>query len=336
MSVAIRIPVVESSQPGEARRVAVGIAQKLGFDETAVGKIAIVVTEAATNLVKHGGGGEILLHVVRDAGVARLDVIAIDRGKGIADINRSFRDGESTAGTAGSGLGAIVRLSAGHDVYSQAGHGTALLARFWPSAAPVSRTAIEVEGFSVAMAGEEVSGDDWAVHHNTGGCGILVVDGLGHGMAASDAARDAIQSFDDNPRVSPLQRMEAIHAQLRSTRGAAAALATIDLAAHTLSFVSIGNIAGVLADGQARRSLVSMSGTLGHNVRVIREFSYPWCSRSVLILHSDGVSGRWDLSSYPGLLQRAPVLAAAVLYRDMARGKDDATVVIARESGASL
>ena len=127
MSVAVRIPVVESSQPGEARRVAMTMAKRLGFDETQVGKVAIVVTEGATNLIKHGGGGEVLLHITGDAGVPGLEVIAIDRGRGMADISRSMRDGESTSGTSGSGLGAIARLSSSHDLYSRPSQGTAVL-----------------------------------------------------------------------------------------------------------------------------------------------------------------------------------------------------------------
>jgi anti-sigma regulatory factor (Ser/Thr protein kinase) len=309
------------------------MAQKLGFDETAAGKVAIVVTEAATNLLKHGHGGEILLHAIEAGEVCGLEAIAIDRGAGIADIGKSLRDGESTSGTAGSGLGAIVRLSASYDLYTRPGHGTAILARFWPSRPPAGDTALDMGGFSVAMAGEEVSGDDWAVHHRPRGCSILVVDGLGHGIAAADAAREAIQAFQKNPLAAPSECMEAIHARLRSTRGAAAALATIDASARTVNFIGVGNIAGMVTDTPECRTLVSMSGTLGHNVRCMREFVYPWCPQSRLILHSDGVSGRWDWSSYPGLMQREPVLAAAVLYRDMARGKDDATVVVAREGG---
>jgi len=334
MSVALRVPVVDSSQPGEARRLAVALAQRLGFDETAAGKIAIVVTEGATNLVKHAGGGEILLHTMRVGEMLGLEVIALDRGRGIADIDRSFRDGESTSGTSGTGLGAIVRLSASHDVYTQAGHGTAILARFWQSRQAMLPTQLVVEGFSVAMAGEDVSGDDWAVHHHARGCSIFLVDGLGHGVAASDAAREAVLAFRDNPNATAVDCMEAIHARLRSTRGAAAALATIDSGAGTLSFLGVGNIAGLVTDGQGCRNLVSMAGTMGHNVRVLRAFSYPWTPQSSLILHSDGVSGRWDLGSYPGLMQRVPMIAAAVLYRDRSRAKDDATVVVARESGA--
>lgn len=336
MSVAIRVPIVDSSQPGEARRLAIAMARKLGFDETETGKVAIVVTEAATNLVKHAHGGEVLLHPINMDGNTGLEVIAIDRGGGISDIFKSAHDGSSTTGTSGSGLGAIARLSTAHDLYSRPGHGTALLARLWSSKPPVPREVVEVEGVSVAMAGEEVSGDDWAVRHHPGGCSILVVDGLGHGLAACDAAREAVLAFQGAPLDSPSECMESIHARLRGTRGAAAALAAIDRESRRLRFIGIGNIAGNVGNSQDSRSLVSMSGTLGHNVRVIREFCYPWHPDSRVVLHSDGVSSKWDLSAYPGLMRREPVLAAAVLYRDMARGNDDATVVVARESGAQV
>lgn len=260
-------------------------------------------------------------------------MFAIDRGAGIADLERSMRDGHSTAGTPGSGLGAISRLSAWHDVYTQPGKGTAVLARFWQSHVPAP-SPLEVEGFSVAMLGEEESGDDWAVREDAEGCSIFVVDGLGHGLAAAEAAREAVRAFRDNGHRSVIEQMDAIHARLRSTRGAAAALARLDSRARTVRFVGIGNIAGIVIDGSESRSMVSMSGTLGHNVRTIREFTYPWRPGALVVMHSDGVSGRWDFSTYPGLKQRAPALAASVIYRDMARGKDDATVVIAREGGA--
>ena len=161
----------------------------------------------------------------------------------------------------------------------------------------------------------------------------MAVDGLGHGLPAADAAREALEAFEENSTKPAAFLMEAIHARLHSTRGAAAALATIDQDAQTLRFIGIGNIAAVILRDEGNRHLVSMSGTMGHNVRAIREFCYPWSSRSVLVMHSDGIGTRWDLMSYPGLMQRAPGIIAAVLYRDMARARDDATVVVARQRG---
>ncbi len=334
MSTALRVAVVDSSQPGEARRLAVKVAQNLGFDETLTGKVAIVVTEGATNLVKHGGGGEILLHTFESGGEMVLEVMALDKGRGIDDIAKSIRDGHSTAGTSGSGLGSIMRMSEWHDFYSLPGKGTAILARFWQAEPPKNKQRMAVEGFSVAVAGESVSGDDWAVDHTANGCSVFVVDGLGHGFAAAQAAQEGVRAFCDTRGCTPVERMEAIHARLRGTRGAAASLAAIDSDAETLSFVGVGNIAGAVIAGSESRSLVSMSGTLGHNVRSFRKFTYPWKPEMMLVLHSDGVSSRWDLNAYPGLARHSPALSAAVLYRDMARGNDDATVVTARQGDA--
>ena len=61
-----------------------------------------------------------------------VEILALDKGPGIRDLERSLRDGYSTAGGAGTGLGAISRLSSEFDVYSPPGKGTALLARIWP------------------------------------------------------------------------------------------------------------------------------------------------------------------------------------------------------------
>ena len=75
-----------------------------------------------------------------------------------------------------------------------------------------------------------------------------------------------------------------------------------------------------------------MPGIAGHEMRKVNVFSYPWTPASVLVLHSDGVSGSWNANSYPGLVPHDPSLIAAVLYRDHCRGTDDATVVVAKAS----
>src|SRR5262245_38968592 len=121
----VALAVPESSQVGEARRAAVALADGLGFGEADAGKVALVVTEAASNLVKHGGGGELLLGVLERDGVAGIEVLALDRGPGMADLGRCLRDGYSTAGTRGTGLGAIARLSSGFEVHSADRRGTA-------------------------------------------------------------------------------------------------------------------------------------------------------------------------------------------------------------------
>src|SRR5262249_33277923 len=136
-----RFAITEPGQAAEARRGGVALARDLGFDETAAGRVALVVTEAATNILKHAKDGEVLLIPVETDGGGR-DVLALDRGPGIPDVGRALGDGYSTAGSSGTGLGAMRRLSTLFDVHSAPGVGTAVLARVGGGdAAPVSRIA---------------------------------------------------------------------------------------------------------------------------------------------------------------------------------------------------
>jgi hypothetical protein len=135
-----------------------------------------------------------------------------------------------------------------------------------------------------------------------------------------------------HPGDSPRGRVAAAHAGLRSTRGGALAVADVDLGRGLVRFCGLGNIsAAIVANGVVRR-LVSQNGTAGHSAARIDEFSYPWPSGGLLVLHSDGLGTHWDLDRYPGLARRHPGLIAGVLYRDFTRGRDDATVIVARES----
>jgi hypothetical protein len=76
--------------------------------------------------------------------------------------------------------------------------------------------------------------------------------------------------------------------------------------------------------------MVSHNGTVGHGLHKVQEFTYPAGPDAVLILHSDGIASHWDPAAYPGLLAHHPALIAGVLYRDHARGRDDASVVVVK------
>src|SRR3954470_24532781 len=116
------------SQVGEVRRVATTMAGRLGLDEQDQGRVALVLTEAVNNVVKHGGGGEVVLRPIANSR-SGVEALIIDKGPGIADVERALRDGYSTAGTPGTGLGAVARIADSFDIYSTAGAGTALLVR---------------------------------------------------------------------------------------------------------------------------------------------------------------------------------------------------------------
>jgi anti-sigma regulatory factor (Ser/Thr protein kinase) len=323
----IVVAVEDPSQVAQARRASAALAAAVGLDAERAGRLALVVTESGTNLLRHAGGGRILLRAVNGTGA--VEMLALDRGPGMSNVTRCLEDGYSSIGGSGTGLGAMQRLSAVFQIYSRQGRGTAILSRI--GATPAHRRLV-VEGVCVPAPGETVCGDAWEQEARVDGAAILVVDGLGHGAGAAEASRAAVDAFRRTRGESPVRRLEALHAALRSTRGAAAAVADVDLAAGRLRFAGIGNVGAVVVDGDASRFLMSHNGTLGHAVRRIDEVSVPWPARGMLLMYSDGLATPRDVAGYPGLAERHPSLVAGVLWRDLARGRDDVTVVVAKEA----
>jgi hypothetical protein len=251
----------------------------------------------------------------------------------MANPEDCFRDGHSTAGSAGTGLGAVRRLASLVDVYSRRPGGTAIVARVRAGAAAAAPR-WEVGAVRIAKAGEDVCGDSWAASEIGDAYSVLVADGLGHGLGAADAAHAAVRCFETSPSLGPGDQVSAMHLALRGTRGAAVAVARVSRRAGIVVFAGVGNVAGSIVDKEHARQLVSLSGTAGHMVRKVNEFTYPWSADALLVMHTDGLGGRWDLSQYPGLSERDPSLVAGVLFRDFSRGRDDVTVIAARERGA--
>lgn len=329
----LEVWVKEQSQIAEARRRAAAAATASGFGETAAGRVALVATELATNLLKHGQGGRLLV----DAAGSHVSLLALDTGAGIADIGRSLADGYSTAGTAGNGLGALRRLADPFELVSWPGRGTVVLARVADSeSAPGPQAGAAtprdtLAGVVVPRPGETACGDAWSCHEDAHARTVFVVDGLGHGMDAARAANEAVAQFQRSRHQPPEDIVQGVHGAIRHTRGAAVGVSRIHWDSATVSFAGVGNIASTFvprAPGAAVRRMVSHNGIVGHNARKIQAFDYP-CGDGLLVMHSDGIATSWNLSAYPGLLQAHPMLVAAVLYRDFSRGRDDATVVVA-------
>lgn len=328
----IATPVTESSQVAEARRQAVAAAKTSGFDELAAARAALVATELATNLVKHATEGELLTGPFEDSTGAGLEIISLDKGPGMADLQASLRDGYSTAGSQGAGLGAVGRQAEVVEVVSQVNVGTAVLARLGPGKTraepPVSRAAWGA--VTVPLPGEEVCGDGYCVRSNAEGRTLLVVDGLGHGRAAAEAANEAVRLFRANEGDSPVAIIQALHAGMRATRGGAVAVARMEIAAGRLLYAGVGNIAGAIVSGSGKQNMVSHNGTVGLNARKIQVFEYALPPSAVVVMHSDGLAAGWSLDRYPGLMNAHPSLIAAVLYRDFGRRRDDVTVLVSR------
>lgn len=328
------VKVAERSRVAEVRRLAVQSSLAQGFGEQDAGRSAIVATELATNLIKHANGGEIVIGSFDDADGQGLELLAVDKGPGIADLHKALTDGHSTSGTPGTGLGAIRRSANAFAVISWVGRGTAVMARLKPDGQAATKADYLISGLCAPYPGETECGDGWAVSTLPATIGILMADGSGHGPEAHKAARRSIEIFRERAGWTVEQLAQAIDRALGATRGAAIAVAEIDPGGGRVNFVGIGNISAALLDQGLVRRMVSNNGTAGHLAPRIRAFQYPFRGPPTVILHSDGLSARWDLSEYPGLIAAHPSLIAAVLYRDFRRGRDDASIVVVRRHSA--
>lgn len=322
----------DHSQAGEARRLVAHYVEGMNLGETDRGAVAIAVTEMSTNVLKHAGHGKVICEPIGNDGSHGVRIIAVDAGPGIRDLGTALQDGYSTAGTAGNGLGAVKRLATCFDVYSLPDNGTCLVAEFWPRKETPKARALQSGVVSLPIAGENVCGDGWQIKRS-GHCSyVMVVDCLGHGEFAAEAAREAERIVAEVHSSTASEVVRDCHDALKKTRGAAVAVAVVDHANSVLSFCGLGNISAVLLSPSGRRGLASHNGTAGHALHRTQEFTVPWDHDSVLVMHSDGVGSRWDTDRYPGILCKHPSLLAAVLYRDFARQRDDATVLVVKNS----
>lgn len=328
-------PVKEMSQIAVARQRSVRLARQLGFDEATRGKVALVVSEAATNILVHAQRGEILMTASEHRGCRCIHILATDRGPGIIKLGQALAGGRSTRRGLGEGLGAMQRLSNRFEIYAPPGGGTTIFCCLCADSEEFIQAwkGLEINAAMRPKRGEKVCGDTWAYRPLSGDSGLLlVVDGIGHGYAAQEAAHRARDTLAGFRKPDPTALMNALHDNLSGTRGAAALAVFVDPSTSSLRACGVGNISASVDLAGESRGLVSHNGTLGSGRIRLQEFSYPWLEGALLLLHSDGLSPRWDLKDYPGLRLRHPALVSAVLYRDHAKDRDDATVVVLRRA----
>lgn len=328
-----------------ARGAAAALARRIGLDTHRAAEVALAVTEAATNVQRHATDGALLLRTLHTDDEAAVEFVTVDSGPGMADVSASLADGASSAGTLGIGLGAVARLADHFDLHSVPGRGTVMAAQFWsrqPDGRGVTpaRSAGQqpVSGVTRPISGEITCGDAWSARlDDSAGTGsgrtamlVMMCDGLGHGPLAARASAAAVQAFHDTPATDPEGIMGAVHRALRGTRGGAAAVARIEPAAGRVRYCGIGNISGFLISHDARRTLLSVPGIVGVNMRRLRTFEEPLPAGGALTMHSDGLTERWDHTALPGLLQHAPLVMAGQLLREAGVRRDDASVVVVK------
>jgi anti-sigma regulatory factor (Ser/Thr protein kinase) len=315
---------------GAVRRRLTVLATEAGLDEARIGDAALIATELATNVLKHARNGCALLSRADDGDARGVAIAVWDRGPGM-NIEASLRDGVSTAGTAGNGLGAVSRIASSWDAYAPPGRGTVIVARIFPRGA-ASPLRFRIGAVCSPYPGLAVCGDQWATHADGDRLTAIVCDGLGHGEGAAEAANAVIAAFRQNADAELPELVQRCHLAARSTRGAAGTFVRLDAGLRTVDVTGVGNV-GVWLAGDALKQLATQHGTLGHAVPTPRAERHPWPPGRVVVLCTDGIKSRLALGDDPTLLAHDPATIATVIWRDHSRGRDDATVLVVGDRG---
>lgn len=323
--------VDDVTAPARVRHAAVRLANGLGFSEHRTGEIALSITEVATNAYKYGRNGKAVLRVLRQKGFAALEAVIFDAGPGIEDIAAVSKDGFSTGGTLGVGIGSAKRLSSSYASHSVMGKGTVTVLRFWQPGAPADvQVPSTAAGITRPINGEVQCGDSWAHRSDEKRTTLMLADGLGHGELAATASRAAVSAFLASRASAPGAMLKEIDAALRRTRGAAAAVIVLERSSEELTFAGIGNVGAWIETDGSRKGLASQPGIVGSFSRVIRDAQFELPPHAVVVMHSDGLTSKWDLGAYPGIRTQDPAIIAATLMRDAGTHHDDASAVVAK------
>ncbi len=321
------VAIEEVSQVGQARRQAVLVAEQAGFDETDTGRVALVATELATNVIKHGRGGRMQISLIHGRHGLGVELCTVDAGPGF-NLAEGVRDGYSTAGTRGQGLGAVQRQATVLDGWSDA-KGAVVMARLH-AGRPAADSDLAYGALRLPMREEPACGDAWQLRLGDGKAALTLIDGLGHGLPAADAANAGAAAAAATAVFDAPPILDAIHAGMSGTRGGAVAVACVDTQALTVQFSGVGNIAASLCEPTASRGMASHPGIVGLQFRKAQPFKFDVNAGTLLVMHSDGLQARWNLRDYPGLVNHHPAVVTAVLERDYNRGRDDVGIIAAR------
>ncbi len=305
---------------------------KSKFSESRTGEIDLIIAELTSNLIKHVGSGELLYKLSDEEGENLFEVICIDNGPGIKDLRHSMSDGVSSVNTLGHGIGSITRLASFSQFYSQEDWGTIVYTKMYSSAdARPAKKNVVVRSLKVPIPGEVVSGDGFFVRPVGNKTLVFAGDGLGHGVFADEAAKKAIDAFNNSMSADPSAIIREIHEQVKKTRGLVSTIAVIDLDQKIIEVCGVGNINVRLHKGLEYKTYLGNNGVVGLNLPGrLENATFEMGKLNFAIFCSDGIKTKWDLQRYPSILKFDPMIIAATLYKDHGRQTDDMSILIVK------
>ncbi|ANT62959.1 hypothetical protein AYJ57_21010 (plasmid) [Salipiger sp. CCB-MM3] len=325
------VEIDDRSAVAVVRRLARRHGQEIGLSEVRIDELAIVATEATTNILRYADRGRALIDVVQRGGQKSVALVFTDKGPGISDADRMFQDGESSTDSAGLGLGAIRRLSDTFDIFSSPDFGTTIVCTFSAAAGPTA-PGIELAGLRVCHPLEQQCGDDFLIRETKGATDILMCDGLGHGPDAAAASEEVFEAAWAAGGLSaePGQTMRQITEKLVGRRGAVAAIVHVAQPQMVMSYAGLGNISTIRIGETGVQRMAVRDGRIGAGPTRGYEETLELMANDLVILHSDGLKTLREAHFPPGLLRKSPLLIAGFFLDRAFRGRDDASIIVLR------
>lgn len=324
------------SNPSEViaiRRIAKEMAHDIGFDEPAREEISLVVSELASNIIKYAQRGMITLTPVCNKQCEGLMIEAEDNGEGFNE-HTSMKDGVSTSGTLGVGLGAVNRLMDEFDILQREdASGTRIVCKRWlhDNSNHGLHCPFEFGVFSRSKLNEAANGDTFIIKNIRGATLVGVIDGVGHGELASHAANAARQYVERHAESPLLDIFRGVDRACASTRGVVMALVVFDWTNGTFRYASVGNIeVKVFSYGNEKPKFIVRRGIVGKHAPSPVITENVWHSGDILALHSDGISTQWQWHDFAQYANHPAQVIAEHIYNAMQKDHDDATIVIVK------
>jgi negative regulator of sigma-B (phosphoserine phosphatase) len=190
---------------------------------------------------------------------------------------------------------------------------------------------------STPLKGNTESGDSYLVRHFAGGALAAVIDGLGHGSEAAEAARGAVATLEERPSESVIFLLQQCHQRLQGApRSVVMTLASFNFTENTLACAGVGNVDGVLmrADPRAvppQESVLPRRGLVGGRLPPLHGTNHSLKPGDLLVLATDGIRPGFHVDLRPDLAAQA---IADTILQQHSLGTDDALVLVVRYLGA--
>lgn len=334
-----------------AAMLAYALVQQRGATTLQATEVATAVSELGMNIVKYAGHGSLTLSLAGGPG-GYVEVLAEDRGPGIANLDLALTESYSSRGTLGLGLPGVRRMSDSFEIRSEPGAGTWVRARRGlgaPPSAPVPPPAVAAahtpqapDGASCRWEqaqlrrpcfGEVVSGDGCVLQAVPHGLVAGILDVLGHGVEAHRLARRCERWLAAHAHADVAGLAQDLHEEVRGSLGLALTLAFLDTQAGGMVVTGVGNtrLFSLRSPGLCVDAQPGIVG--GNNMPRLRPSRLQIAPRDTLVLVTDGISERLSVQQLMPLRHLAVQRIAQQVLRAHGKDYDDATCMVLRWPG---